>query len=82
MSCPVLILYPAGDRVLWRERAEPFLAELPHAELRELPDCGHTAMFDDPELVASQILTFTSADSTAPGSPAGEPAPRGSAKTP
>ena len=82
VSCPVLILYPVGDRVLSREHAERILAELPHAELRELPDCGHTAMFDDPELVASQILTFTAADSTAPGSPAGEPAPRGSATSP
>lgn len=35
--------------------------EIPHAELRELPDCGHTAMFDAPELVATEILQFTSA---------------------
>lgn len=61
VSCPVLILHPSGDRVLSREHAERFLAELPNAELRELPGCGHTAMFDDPELVATEILKFTSA---------------------
>ena len=63
VSCPVLILHPSGDRVFSREHAERFLAELPDAELRELADCGHTAMFDDPELVASEILHFTSARS-------------------
>jgi pimeloyl-ACP methyl ester carboxylesterase len=59
VSCPVLILHPERDRVLSREHAQRFLAELPHAELRELPGCGHTAMFDNPELVASEILEFT-----------------------
>ena len=61
VTCPVLILHPSGDRILSREHAERFLAELPNAELRELPGCGHTAMFDDPELVATEILQFTSA---------------------
>jgi pimeloyl-ACP methyl ester carboxylesterase len=63
VSCPVLILHPSGDRVFSREHAERFLAELPDAKLRELTDCGHTAMFDDPELVASEILRFTTASS-------------------
>ena len=63
VSCPVLILHPSGDRIMSREHAERFLAELPHAELRELPECGHTAMFDEPELVATEILQFTSASS-------------------
>jgi pimeloyl-ACP methyl ester carboxylesterase len=57
--CPVLLLHPEGDRIFSREHAERFLAYLPRAELRELPGCGHTAMFDDPELVASEILHFT-----------------------
>ncbi len=61
VSCPVRILHPSGDRIFSREHAERFLAELPNAELRELPDCGHTAMFDHPELVAAEILRFTSA---------------------
>lgn len=61
VSCPVLILHPSGDQLFSRDHAERFLAELPHAELRELAGCGHTAMFDDPELVASEILRFTSA---------------------
>ena len=63
VSCPVLILHPSGDRLMSREHAERFLAELPNAELRDLPGCGHTAMFDEPELVATEILQFTSASS-------------------
>jgi pimeloyl-ACP methyl ester carboxylesterase len=61
VDCPVLILHPTADRILTREHAERFLPELPGAELRELPDCGHTAMFDHPELVAGEILRFTAA---------------------
>lgn len=61
VRCPVLVLHPTGDRIMSREHAERFLAEIPNAELRELPDCGHTAMFDAPELVATEILQFTSA---------------------
>ncbi len=61
VSCPVLILHPSGDGIFSREHAERFLPELPNAELRELPDCGHTAMFDHPDLVATEILQFTSA---------------------
>lgn len=60
VRCPVLILHPTGDRIMSREHAERFLVEIPHAELRELPDCGHTAMFDAPELVSTEILRFTS----------------------
>ena len=63
VSCPVLLLHPSGDRLFSREHAERFLAELPDAEFRELTGCGHTAMFDDPELVASEILRFTSTSS-------------------
>lgn len=63
VRCPVLVLHPTGDRIMSREHAERFLVELPQAELRELPDCGHTAMFDAPELVADEILRFTSASS-------------------
>jgi pimeloyl-ACP methyl ester carboxylesterase len=65
ITCPVLILHPAHDRILTRQHAERFVRELPHAELRELLDCGHTAMFDNPALVASEILNFTARSSTA-----------------
>ena len=61
VTCPVLILHPSGDRIFSRDHAERFLLELPTADLRDLPDCGHTAMFDHPELVATEILRFTSA---------------------
>lgn len=59
IRCPVLVLHPEGDRLLSREHAERFIAELPQAELRGLPGCGHTAMFDAPALVADTILEFT-----------------------
>jgi pimeloyl-ACP methyl ester carboxylesterase len=72
ITCPVLILHPEHDRILTRQHAERFVRELPHAELRELPGCGHTAMFDNPALVASEILNFTASSST---SDRGQPTP-------
>jgi hypothetical protein len=37
-----------------RKHAERFLAELPYAELRELPDAATPRCFDEPELVATR----------------------------
>lgn len=59
VRCPVLLLWGKQDRVIPVEHAGRFMAELPDAELVELDDCGHTAMFDQPEEVADRILGFT-----------------------
>lgn len=60
VGCPVLLLWGRQDRVIAVGQAQRFLADLPHARLVELEDCGHTAMFDQPEQIAKRILEFTS----------------------
>lgn len=56
----MLLLWGRQDRVIAVGQAQRFLADLPHARLVELEDCGHTAMFDQPEQIAKRILEFTS----------------------
>jgi pimeloyl-ACP methyl ester carboxylesterase len=59
VSCPVLIVLPERDRFFTRFHAERYAEALPKATIEVLPDCGHTAMFDHPDLVSSRILSFT-----------------------
>jgi len=59
VRCPVLLAFPEHDLVLPRRRyGEPLIRALPSAEVVELLDVGHSAMSDDPSLVAKTILDF------------------------
>lgn len=60
VRCPVLIVLPELDRFFTRFHAEGSAEALPEATIAVLPDCGHSAMFDHPELVSSTILRFCS----------------------
>jgi pimeloyl-ACP methyl ester carboxylesterase len=58
--CPVQLLFPEKDLVFPRRRYGERLVELfPDAEVHDLPDVGHGATWEDPELVARHILDFT-----------------------
>jgi pimeloyl-ACP methyl ester carboxylesterase len=58
VPCPVLIAHPEDDRFFTRSHAESYADELPESTITVLPDCGHNAMLDHPELVSSTILSF------------------------
>lgn len=58
VPCPVLIVLPELDRFFTRFHAERYAEAVPGATIVVLPDCGHAAMFDHPELVGSTILSF------------------------
>jgi pimeloyl-ACP methyl ester carboxylesterase len=59
IRCPVLIVFGGRDRITPPHQARYFLNRIAHARLVELPDLGHVAMGDDPELVARTILDFS-----------------------
>ena len=73
VRCPVLIALPELDRFFTRRHAERFVDALPEATIAVLPGCGHTAMFDDPDVVSSTILSFTNNRHASPALPV--PAP-------
>ncbi|WP_183097530.1 alpha/beta fold hydrolase [Nocardioides pelophilus] len=59
--CPTLVAWPQLDRVLpYRRYGSPFRTLLPQSGHVQLPRTGHVPMYDDPELVASTILSLTS----------------------
>jgi pimeloyl-ACP methyl ester carboxylesterase len=60
MDCPVRIAYGERDRIIrWPSHYVRLLRLLPDAEFVALPDAGHLAMWDQPELVARRILEVT-----------------------
>ena len=58
-SVPVTVGWGTRDRVFRPHQAERVRQRLPRARVVELPGCGHIPMSDDPELVASLILSTT-----------------------
>ena len=70
IRCPVLLAWPANDRVLPFERfGRPLSEALPSAELRTLHDVGHVPMLDDPTGVAHLVRDFIMR-ATGPAAPA------------
>ncbi len=62
IRCPVLLVWPTGDRVLPKAQFAPgIISALPEAQLLEPDDVGHTPMYDDPDLIARIILDFARA---------------------
>ena len=76
IRCPVLLAWPAKDRVLpFRRYGRPLREALPSAELRTLHDVGHVPMLDDPSGIAYLVRDFI-ARVSGPGVVAGAPAAR------
>lgn len=61
---PVTIAWAAKDRMTPPHQTDRARELLPHANFVTLPDCGHAAMVDDPELVARVILDALAAPRT------------------
>ena len=58
-SVPITVGWGTRDRVFRPHQADRVRQRLPRARVVELPGCGHIPMSDDPELVASLILSTT-----------------------
>ena len=71
-AVPVTVAWGTRDRILPYRQARLARTRLPDARHVDLTGCGHVPMHDDPDLVASVILTTTGA--IAPAGADGEPA--------
>jgi len=59
-SVPVRLVWPVADRTIpYESYGRAFRALLPQAELVPLRGVGHVPMYDDPALVSTTILDFT-----------------------
>jgi pimeloyl-ACP methyl ester carboxylesterase len=60
VTCPTLLLWGAGDRLVPPAHAEAYREALPDARVVLLPDCGHMAPLERPEAFAAAIGAFLS----------------------
>lgn len=58
VTAPALLLWGDEDEIVPRAQQDVLAANLPHADLRILPGCGHTPHWDDPEGVADALTRF------------------------
>jgi len=69
VRCPVLLAWPAKDRVLpFKRYGRAYCEALPSAEVRTLHGVGHVPMLDDPTGIAALIRDFATRAAT-PGDP-------------
>ncbi len=55
---PVRFIWGESDPFGGADVAEPFVAQLPAAELEMWPECGHAPWIDDPERAAARVVDF------------------------
>ena len=66
VSCPTLVVWGEQDRLISVRKARRTVATIPRARLLRLPETGHVAQMERPELVARAVLGM--ADAVAAGS--------------
>lgn len=68
VQVPLRIVYGAQDRILpdIAETAARVKSDVPHAEITELPDCGHFLQEEEPEEVGRMLADFFAERDDAP----------------
>jgi pimeloyl-ACP methyl ester carboxylesterase len=65
ITAPTLVITPEIDVVIPPEHSEAYAAAIDGAVLKVLPQCGHALYFEEPDLVADEVIDFLS-DTAAP----------------
>ena len=60
IKCPVFLAVGENDQLTPVKFSRLLLAKIPHAEFVIVPDCGHTTIYEKPEVVNSLALGFIS----------------------
>jgi pimeloyl-ACP methyl ester carboxylesterase len=58
ISCPVLLLWGANDRLVPPSYGKAYQKYLPQAELKLIPNCGHLGMFEKEADFTSAVVQF------------------------
>jgi pimeloyl-ACP methyl ester carboxylesterase len=74
IGCPVLALQGVDDEYGTLDQIHAIARKLPHAELVEIPQCGHSPHRDQPERVIAEVARFVAAHG-APARPTPEHQP-------
>ena len=58
LTLPVLLIWGEDDPILPRSTVRRLLRDLPHTDVRRIPDAGHAPMKDQPERFAEAVSAF------------------------
>ncbi len=58
ITAPTLVITPEVDVIIPRQHSEAYAEAIDGAELRVLPHCGHALYFEQPDLVADEVIDF------------------------
>jgi pimeloyl-ACP methyl ester carboxylesterase len=58
IACPTLVICGEDDQITPPERATEMAVGIKHARLEIIPQCGHLATLDQPELVCALLLDW------------------------
>jgi rifampin ADP-ribosylating transferase len=58
VTIPTLLLWGAADNVLPRSQADALVTAVPGARLVVYEDTGHLVLWEQPERVAADVLSF------------------------
>jgi pimeloyl-ACP methyl ester carboxylesterase len=61
ITAPTLVITPEIDVVIPRPHSDAYAAAIDGAVLKVLPQCGHALYFEEPDLVADEVIDFLSA---------------------
>jgi pimeloyl-ACP methyl ester carboxylesterase len=74
ITCPLLALQGIDDEYGTLDQIHAIARRLPHAQLVELPQCGHSPQRDQPERVITEVTRFVHAHTAARPQPRHQPA--------
>jgi pimeloyl-ACP methyl ester carboxylesterase len=60
IDCPLLLVWGAGDRMVYTGGAERVLRTVPYSDIEVIDDCGHCPQIEAPERLAEMLLAFPS----------------------
>lgn len=58
ITCPTLVLWGEGDRIVTAAYAQSFRDAIPGSELQLIPKCGHLPMFEQEDEFVAAITSF------------------------
>jgi pimeloyl-ACP methyl ester carboxylesterase len=58
IECPLLLVWGAGDRMVYTTGAERVLRTVPYSDIEVIDDCGHCPQVERPDRLAEMLLAF------------------------
>lgn len=64
LTMPTLVIWGVKDRMIPRGTVDRIVRDIPHAEVIEMAESGHSPFYDDPETFSQHVVSFLDARTT------------------